>query len=75
MRKHEVKDDQVKMMLAELVQGLLTVADGGYPVVLALEVGRDRVTDCLLVLDKQNTTCFVAHIITFIHTSVHWHSV
>ena len=57
-REHEVEDDQVEVMLAELLQGLLAVADGGYPVVLALEVGRYRIADGLLVLNQQNTPWF-----------------
>ena len=49
------------MVLRELLKGLLAVSDRRHPVVLALEIGRHRVTDGLLVFNKQYTSRLVAH--------------
>ena len=50
--KHQVKDDQIEMVLRKLFQGLLAVSDSCDPVVLTLEVSRHRIADSLLVLDQ-----------------------
>ena len=59
--QHEIQDHQVEVVLRELLKGLLAVSDRRHPVVLALEIGRHRVTDGLLVFNKQYTSRLVAH--------------
>ena len=60
-REHEVKDDQVEVVLGEFLQRLLAVADGGYPIVLALKICGYGIADGLLVLHQQDAPGFVAH--------------
>ena len=55
--EHKVEHDQVKLMLLELLDRGLAVADTHNPVAFALEIGSDGVTDCLLILDQQNLFC------------------
>ena len=55
--EHKVEHDQVELMLLELLDRGLAVTDAYNPVTLALEIGCDSVTDCLLVLDQQNLFC------------------
>ena len=55
--EHKVEHDQVKLMLLELLDRGLAVADAHNPVAFALEIGSDGVTDCLLILDQQNLFC------------------
>lgn len=64
----EVEDDQIEVMLLELFQGVLAVADGGHPVVLALEVGGHRIADGLLIFNQKNASRFVAHGMCSLHT-------
>ena len=66
--QHEVEDDQIEVVLLELFQGVLTVADGGHPVVLALEVGGHRIADGLLIFNQKNASRFVAHGMCSLHT-------
>ena len=66
--QHEVEDDQIEMMLLELFQGVLAVADGGHPVVLALQIGRHRIADGLLVFNQKNASRLVAHGMCSLHT-------
>ena len=60
-REHEVEDDQVEVVLGEFLQRLLAVADGGYPIVLALKICGYGIADGLLVLHQQDAPGFVAH--------------
>ena len=55
--EHKVEHNQVELVLLELLDRRLAVADANNPVALALEIGSDSVTDCLLVLDQQNLFC------------------
>ena len=57
LREHEVEHDQVELMLLELLDSRLAVAHAHNPIALALEIGSDSVTDCLLILDQQNLFC------------------
>ena len=50
--QHEVKNDQVEMMLGEFFERLLAVAHGGDPVVLALEIRGHSVANGLFVFDR-----------------------
>ena len=52
--EHKVEHNQVELVLLELLDRRLAVPDANNPVALALEIGSDSVTDCLLVLDQQN---------------------
>ena len=68
--KHQVQDHQIEMMLGELLERLLTVADGGDPVILALEISRNRVADGFFVFDQKDTTrLVVAHDLTSISST------
>ena len=55
--EHKVEHNQVELMLLELLDRGLSVTDAHNPVALALEIGSDSVTDCLLILDQQNLFC------------------
>ena len=55
--EHKVEYNQVELVLLELLDRRLAVADANNPVALALEIGSDSVTDCLLILDQQNLFC------------------
>jgi hypothetical protein len=44
-------------MLLELLDSGLAVAHAHNPIALALEIGSDGVSDCLLILDQQNLFC------------------
>ena len=55
--EHKVEHYQVELVLLELLDRRLAVANANNPVALALEIGSDSVTDRLLVLDQQNLFC------------------
>ncbi len=59
--EHEVEHDEVELMLLELFNGRLTIADADDPVALALEVRRHGVANGLLVLDEQDFPCVRSH--------------
>ena len=49
------------MMPAEFFQGLLTVSDGGNPIIVTLKKASDGVANGFLVFYKQDATSFVTH--------------
>ena len=55
--EHEVENDQVELMLLELLDSGLAVANAHDPIALALEVSGHRVANGLLVFNQQNLTC------------------
>ena len=55
--EHKVEHNQVELVLLELLDRRLAIANANNPVALALEIGSDSVTDRLLVLDQQNLFC------------------
>ena len=55
--KHKVEHDQVKLVLLELLNGGLTVANTHDPITLTLKIGCHRVADGLFILNQQNLTC------------------
>ena len=59
--QHEVEDDKIEVVLRELLERLLAVADRRHPVILAFKIGRHGVADGLFVFNQKDASCFVAH--------------
>ena len=55
--QHEVEHDQVELMLLELLDGGLPVADADNPVTFALKICGNRIADGLLIFNQQDLTC------------------